>query len=134
VRLRLLVVDDDVAVRRAYRSHFGARGFEVQAVGCPAAAVPLLARRRFHAVIVDVCLSRGGVEGLTLAGGIHERRRTRPVLVLTAYGAPAQAPAAARAGADLFLHKPVSLSWRERLLRARIERRRRTALARVPAG
>jgi two-component system response regulator QseB len=130
----LLVVDDDVVVRRAYRTHFAARGFEVRAARDSGEAALLLARRRFDAVIVDVCLTRGGVEGLTLAGDIRERRRTRPVLVLTAYGVPVHALAAARLGADVFLHKPVSLIWLERLLCARIERRRRAAAARALAA
>jgi two-component system response regulator AtoC len=129
VRRRLLVVDDDVVVRRAYRAHFSARGYEVRAARGPGEAAALLAKRRFDAVILDVCLSRDGIEGLALAGGVRERR-ARPVLVLTAYGVPLVAGAAARLGADLFLHKPVSLIWLEHLLCRRIERRRRASAAR----
>ena len=46
-----------------------------------------------------------------------------PVVVLTAYGEPERAAAAARLGVDVFLHKPVSLVWLERLLRARFDER-----------
>jgi CheY-like chemotaxis protein len=44
--------------------------------------------------------------------------------VLTAYGLPDRAEAAARLGVDAFLHKPVSLVWLETLLRGRIDDRR----------
>ncbi len=131
MRHRLLVVDDDVVVRRAYREHFAASGFDVRAARGPGDAVSQLARRRFDAVIVDVCLTRGGLEGLRVAGGVRERRRTRPVLVLTAYGTPTHAGAAARLGADVFLHKPVSLIWLARLLHSRIQRRRRPRAVRA---
>ena len=45
-------------------------------------------------------------------------------MVLTAYGLPDRAEAAARLGVDAFLHKPVSLVWLETLLRGRIDDRR----------
>ncbi len=52
-----------------------------------------------------------------------------PVVVLTAYGEPHRAAAAARLGVDAFLHKPVSLVWLERLLRSRFGDRRGPAMA-----
>ena len=127
MRQRVLVVDDDARLRGVYRGHFSSAGFQVRTAANLGEACALLAKQSFDAVIVDVSLSRGGVEGLRIAGDVLRRRRARSVLVLTAYGAPAHAAAAARLGVDAFLHKPVSLLWLERLLRARIERRQRAA-------
>ena len=122
---RLLVVDDDETVLRAYEAHFGAAGFEVQRAASLQQAADRLSAQRFDAVIADVCLTPGmGSEGLTIAAYVRNQRRQSPVVVLTAYGAPDHAEAAARLGADAFLHKPVSLVWLEGLLRARIEDRR----------
>ena len=123
---RLLVVDDDDSVRRIYESHFAGAGFEVHCAATLQEAAERLAGNTFDAVIADICLTPDvGSEGLAIAAYLRNLRHTPPVVVLTAYGAPDRAPAAARLGVDAFLHKPVSLVWLESLLRARIDDRHR---------
>jgi two-component system response regulator PilR (NtrC family) len=123
---RLLVVDDDDNVRRVYQSHFTGAGFEVHCAATLQEAADRLAGNSFDAVIADISLTPGvGSEGLAIAAYLRNLRHAPPVVVLTAYGAPDRAPAAARLGVDAFLHKPVSLVWLEGLLRARIEERLR---------
>ena len=123
---RLLVVDDEDSVRRAYQSHFAGAGFEVHSAASLQEAAERLAANTFHAVIADVCLTPDvGSEGLAIAAYLRHMRHDPPVVILTAYGSPDRAEAAARLGVDAFLHKPVSLVWLESLLRARIDDRRR---------
>jgi DNA-binding NtrC family response regulator len=123
---RLLVVDDEDSVRRAYQAHFAGAGFEVQSAATLQEAAERLAAHSFDAVIADVCLTPGvGSEGLAIAAYVRHLRHDPPVVVLTAYGSPERAEAAARLGVDAFLHKPVSLVWLESLLRARIDDHRR---------
>jgi DNA-binding NtrC family response regulator len=123
---RLLVVDDDDSVRRIYQSHFTGAGFEVQSAASLQEAAERLAGNTFDAVIADVCLTpEVGSEGLAIAAYVRNLRQAPPVVVLTAYGLPDRAEAAARLGVDAFLHKPVSLVWLESLLRTRIDDRRR---------
>jgi DNA-binding NtrC family response regulator len=123
---RLLIVDDDEHVRRTYLAHFSQAGFEVHSAGSLQEAAERLAGNRFDAVIADVCLTPDvGSEGLAIAAYLRHLRSDPPVVVLTAYGAPDRAEAAARLGVDAFLHKPVSLVWLEDLLRSRIDDRRR---------
>jgi len=123
---RLLVVDDDDDVRRVYESHFSGAGFEVQCAATLQEAAERLVGHTFDAVIADIALTpEVGSEGLAIAAYLRHLRQDPPVVVLTAYGAPDRAPAAARLGVDAFLHKPVSLVWLESLLRARIDDRRR---------
>jgi DNA-binding NtrC family response regulator len=130
VRERLLVVDDEESVRRIYQSHFSGAGFDVHAAATFKEAAERLAEGRFDAVIADVCLTPEiGSEGLALAAYLCQLRHAPPVVVLTAYGRPDRAVAAARLGVDAFLHKPVSLVWLEGLLRARIDDRRRRSEA-----
>jgi len=115
------VVDDSDSVRQAYVSHFRQSGFEVESAATAKEAAEHLASTVFDAVIVDVCLSAAvGSEGLAIAAYLRQMRSAPPVVVLTAYGEPHQASAAARLGVDAFLHKPVSLVWLERLLRSRL--------------
>lgn len=126
VRERLLVVDDEDSVRRAYQSHFTGAGFEVLSAATLQEAAERLAANTFDAVIADVSLTPGvGSEGLAIAAYLRHLRQDPPVVVLTAYGCPDRAEAAARLGVDVFLHKPVSLVWLESLLRARIDDHRR---------
>jgi CheY-like chemotaxis protein len=120
------VVDDDDSVRRIYQSHFTGAGFDVQSAASLQEAAERLAGSTFDAVIADVCLTPEiGSEGFAIAAYLRHQRRVPPVVVLTAYGLPDRAEAAARLGVDAFLHKPVSLVWLESLLRARIDDRRR---------
>jgi DNA-binding response OmpR family regulator len=121
---RLFVVDDDEVIRETLRVFFEREGFQVETAGALAEAADLLAVRSYAAVIVDVCLSEQGTEGLTLVSYIREAGADLPVLILTAYGSPQNAVAAAQLGADAFLHKPVSLVWLKDLMRARIAARR----------
>jgi len=126
VRERLLVVDDEDGVRRAYQSHFTGAGFDVLSAASLQEAAERLAANTFDAVIADVSLTPGaGSEGLAIAAFLRHQRQNPPVVVLTAYGSPDRAEAAARLGVDVFLHKPVSLVWLESLLRARIDDHRR---------
>jgi len=123
---RLLVVDDDEHVRQTYQAHFSRAGFEVFSAASLQEAAERLAGNRFDAVIADVCLTPHiGSEGLAIAAYLRHLRQDPPVVVLTAYGLPDRAEAAARLGVDAFLHKPVSLVWLEGLLRTRIDDRRR---------
>ena len=132
---RLLVVDDDEHVRRTYQAHFSGAGFEVSSASSLQEAAERLAGGRFDAVIADVCLTpEVGSEGLAIAAYLRHLRQDPPVVVLTAYGLPDRAEAAARLGVDAFLHKPVSLVWLESLLRTRIDDRRRGPQAEAMAA
>jgi DNA-binding NtrC family response regulator len=132
---RLLVVDDDEHVRQTYESHFSRAGFEVVSAGSLQEAAERLAGHSFDAVIADVCLTpEVGSEGLAIAAYLRHLRHDPPVVVLTAYGLPDRAEAAARLGVDAFLHKPVSLVWLESLLRTRIDDRRHGPAAEAMAA
>ena len=124
MRQRVLVVDDDADVRRAYETHLSSVGYEVHGASSLREGRARLASVDYDAVIVDVCLGREGAEGLELAAQIARQRDARPFLVLTAYGEPIFGRAAARLRADAFLHKPVSLAWLDDLLRKGIAGRR----------
>jgi len=117
---RLLIVDDDETIRQTFRSFFEGAGFAVDTAGSLPEAAGLLASTCYAAVIADVCLTSSGTEGLAIAAYVRQIHGDRPVIVLTAYGVPQVATAAAGFGVDAFLHKPVSLVWLRRLLQTRI--------------
>jgi DNA-binding NtrC family response regulator len=131
VRDRILVVDDDWGIRHVYERHFALAGFDVRCAPTLRAALARLALGVVDAVIADVVLTSGGAEGLVLAAQVRNRLGPRPAIVLTAYGVPGHASAAAQLDVDAFLHKPPSLFWLERLLCRRITERRRGHAPRV---
>lgn len=129
----LLVVDDDDEVRRVYQGYFVCAGFEVRCAASLAQAAHRLGSTSFDAVVADVSLTPEGSEGLAIAACVQALRRSSPaspapVIVLTAYGSPGHARAAASLGVDVFLHKPPSLPWLENEIRTRIGAVRRARL------
>ncbi len=135
---RVLLVDDNEGVRIACERHLASTGFDVRTAPSFRIALARLAGGAIDAVIADVSLTNGGEEGLVLAAQVRARFGSQPVVVLTSYGLPAHATAAARLDVDAFLHKPPSLPWLGGLLRARIAERRRghvtSARARLRVG
>ncbi len=134
MRHRVLVVDDDPDVRRAYERHLSSVGYEVCGASSLREGRARLASVAYDAVILDLCLGQEGALGLELAADVARQREPRPFLVLTAYGEPIFGRAAARLRADVFLHKPVSLAWLDDLLRKGIAGRQRAFPARVHAS
>jgi CheY-like chemotaxis protein len=125
----VLVVDDEPATRNVYVTHFLDAGFEVRSAATLSEAAEFLASTSFDAVITSASLTPElPGEGLALAAYVrcHLRQVPLPAIVLAAYGSPELGEAAARVGADFFLHKPVSLPWLAAELRTCIQARRST--------
>src|SRR2546426_12058306 len=120
---RLLVVDDDDAIRQTLRTFSEAAGYEVDTASTLPEAADRLAASKYAAVIVDICLTERGTEGLAIAAYVRQIGQDLTVVILTAYGSPQRAAAAARLDVDAFLHKPVSLVWLEGLPCARLTAR-----------
>ena len=68
--MRILVVDDEPAVRRSVRSALTLEGYEVRLAGEGAEALDVLASERVDAVVLDRLMP--GVDGLGVKGeGFH---------------------------------------------------------------
>lgn len=115
-RVRILVVDDEEAIRDATREYLSALGYHVDAAQEREEAEALLCTCNYSLVIADMRLTGvHGREGLELVGYLRERCPWARVVVLTAYGSPDLEAEARRRGADAFLQKPVPLSELARL-------------------
>ncbi len=102
---RVLVVDDDRAVRMALDVNLRKRGHEVRCVTNAHDAMAALRERPFDVVVTDVNMP--GATGLEL---LDKVRRTWPdvqVVVMTGYGSVADAVHAMKAGAADYIIKPV---------------------------
>jgi two-component system response regulator MprA len=118
--MRILVVDDDRAVRESLRRSLGFNGYEVDLAGDGAEALQHVAAQRPDAVVLDVMMPR--------VGGLEACRRLRadgddiPILVLTARDSVADRVAGLDAGADDYLVKPFALEELLARLRALLRR------------
>lgn len=102
---RILVVDDERSSAEGLRLLLRADGYDVVALQSPAAALNLLKKERFDAVITD--LEMPEVHGSEIVAAARSADRTMPVLVVSAYTASPAGAVAMRAGARRLLAKPL---------------------------
>jgi two-component system OmpR family response regulator len=100
---RLLVVDDDKALRKLLGDYLGENGYEVALVSDGEAMRLELARTAFDLIILDLMLP--GADGLTLCRDMRARSKV-PILMLTARGDELDRIIGLEMGADDYLAKP----------------------------
>ena len=103
---RLLVVEDDQALRRALAITLRARHYEVDTVGDGAAALRAAAATAYDLVVMDLGLP--DLDGVEVIQGIRGWSAV-PVIVLSAREAQWQKVDALDAGADDYVTKPFSI-------------------------
>jgi two-component system, OmpR family, response regulator MprA len=123
--VRVLVVDDDSAVRRSLSTALGRDGYEVLAAEGGSAALAHMAATRVEAVVLDVAMPEPN--GLEVCRRLRGRGDRTPILMLTARDLVDDRVAGLDAGADDYLIKPFALAELRARLRALV--RRNTASA-----
>jgi two-component system, NtrC family, response regulator AtoC len=101
---RLLVVDDDRAMREMLTSLFKERGLAVEEAPSAGAALARAAEQDFDVVLSDVRMP--GLSGVELVGQLRKLRPGTPVVLMTAFGSIDSAVEAMRTGAFDYLTKP----------------------------
>jgi two-component system response regulator MprA len=118
--MRILVVDDDRAVRDSLRRSLQFNGYTVQLAGDGQQALEALATARPDAMVLDVMMPR--VDGLEVCRRLRGTGDDLPILVLTARDAISDRVAGLDAGADDYLPKPFALEELLARLRALLRR------------
>lgn len=119
---RILIVEDEVAVRRSLRKLVDRFGHEVKVAGSAEEAEHWLDSRRFDVVLLDIELPRmRGVEFLSRA---LERDGEMAVIMLTGLDDPALALECLDHGARTYLVKPVDPEFLRVALRDALALRR----------
>jgi two-component system response regulator MprA len=118
--VRILVVDDEPAVRESLASSLAFEDYEVLTAMDGLEALDELDRARPDLVILDVLMPR--LDGLTTCRRLRSRGKTLPVLMLTARDTVGDRVTGLDAGADDYLVKPFELD--ELLARVRALLRR----------
>lgn len=98
---RILIVEDDAAVRRLLATHFRRNGFQVEYA---ISAEEVASDEQYDVVLTDVHLP--GESGVDLLRRIHNTRPMQPIVVLTGDPDEATARAALASGAAGYLRKP----------------------------
>src|SRR5215211_9458165 len=120
--MKILVVDDERAVREALRRALELEGYEIELADGGQAALERIADAEPDAVILDVLMP--GVDGIEVCRRLRRAGNDLPVLMLTARDAVANRVEGLDAGADDYVTKPFALE--ELLARVRALLRRTT--------
>ena len=115
--MRLLIVEDDLALRTGLQDTFVAEGYSVTIASDGDEARDLLMHRNFDLVVLDCMLP--GRSGLELLKELRERGDQTQVLMLTARGDEMDRVLGFELGADDYVTKPFS----QRELIARVKAR-----------
>ncbi|MFC7277052.1 response regulator transcription factor [Paractinoplanes rhizophilus] len=127
--VRILVVEDDIAVRDSLARSLRFEGHQVDTAADGVAALDAVRATEPDAMILDVMMPR--LDGLQTCRHLRAEGVALPVLMLTARDGVGDRVAGLDAGADDYLVKPFALQELLARLRALL---RRSARAPVPAG
>jgi len=137
---KVLVVEDESAMRELLAEQLTKRGFEVKSSEGAEQALRFAAETDFSAILTDLNLK--GMNGIELCRKAVQNRPDIPVLVITAFGSLESAIQAIRAGAWDFITKPVEMETlgiaieravKHHALREEVKRLRHQADAIAPA-
>ena len=108
---RILIIDDDMAVREATRIALTANGYDAFTADSGPAGLEALRSNSVDLVILDVFMP--GMDGLKVAPAIHREHPSLPIIAVSGFMFGGQCPTmpgfdamAAEAGAIATLYKP----------------------------
>ncbi len=128
----ILVVDDDMLVRKSVERILSGRGYAVQTASSVEEAQQVLGRRFYDLVITD--LEMPGEDGMALLAHIKRRMPDTGVVMLTGHGSKEVVIEALRRGVDDFLEKPYKPNELLNVVEREVARGRRNAPPGMDAG
>jgi DNA-binding response OmpR family regulator len=119
---RVLVVEDDEAIRELIALHLKLEGFAVLPAADGSEALRLAKSERFELIVLDVMLP--GLDGISVCAAVRRdsANRDTPILMLTARREESDKVLGLETGADDYLTKPFGI--REFIARVRALQRR----------
>jgi DNA-binding response OmpR family regulator len=133
---RVLVVEDDSAIRRGLVDALEFAGYEVLSAGNGRDGLAQASRATIDLLLLDLILP--GPSGFEILEATRQARPTLPIIILTARGEEADRVRGLRLGADDYVVKPFSvrelLARVEAVLRRSPERPNHVSRLRLPNG
>jgi two-component system, NtrC family, nitrogen regulation response regulator NtrX len=108
---RVLVVDDESAIREAIRTTLEYEGYEVDESRSGQEALEMLGREAWDVILLDIKMP--AMDGLEVLENLRSRKNRTPVVMISGHADIQTAVEATRLGAYDFLEKPLN---RDRLL------------------
>jgi two-component system cell cycle response regulator len=106
---KILVIDDEEAIRELLREVLVTDGYTVLTAADGREALPMALSKKPDLILSDVRMPK--LDGLTLCKALRVNPETKniPVVMLTGYNVKEHMEAAISAGADDFLSKPINI-------------------------
>jgi len=101
---KILVVEDDAAIRRGVVVALRYAGYEPIEAGCGETGLRMALARAYDLLLLDLVLP--GPDGLEILRAVREVRPTQPVIILTSMGEEDDRVEGLRQGADDYVVKP----------------------------
>ena len=120
IGVRVLVVDDDEAVRETLAQGLAREGYTVHAAGSVGDAVALLGREPVDLVVTDLVLPGGS--GLEVARAVKRSHPGTPVVLVTGWPGRVATETLEAHGIDAIVEKPVGLDAIRRTVATLLER------------
>ena len=130
--MRILVMEDEVALRGQLMARLTAEGYRCEATGDGAEGLYLASEYPFDVALVDLGLPT--ISGTEIIRGLRAAGSLLPILVLTARGRWQDKVEGLEAGADDYLAKPFELDELLARLRALLRRAHGAATQELRAG
>lgn len=105
---KILVIDDETAIRKALKEILEYESFEVAEAEDGAAALKLVEKENFDLIFCDIKMPR--MDGLELLSRLKEKGVESPVVMITGHGSVETAVDALKKGAYDFIQKPLDLN------------------------
>ena len=120
LQTKVLVVDDEPAIRRALHASLSSLGFQVEEASGTDRALSLVRRQRYDAVLLDINMP--GVGGIEACRALRRLSPRLPILMLTVRDCAEDKIEALEAGADDYVTKPFHVGELIARIRAALRR------------
>jgi DNA-binding NtrC family response regulator len=127
--IRILIVDDEAAIRESLGSWFREEGYEVDVAASGREALEKAAAAPWDIFLIDIKMP--GMDGIELERRLLENRPDSSVIIMTAYASIGTAVEALKRGARDYIMKPFDPENLELVVRKAVERRRSGGEARA---
>jgi DNA-binding NtrC family response regulator len=120
--VRLLVVDDELSVRKSLAAWLSEEGYEVDVAASGKEVLQKLSGEDWDVFLIDIKMP--GMDGLELQRRIRESHPEAGIVIMTAYASVETAVEAMKQGAYEYIVKPFEPSQLEHIIRNVVERRK----------
>lgn len=107
VKNKILVVDDEEALRTVLSTELEGEGYQVSTAGDGEEAIKILGSQQFHLILLDIKMPN--VDGFEVLKFVKLKQPTTKVIMLTGFADLKNAIESKKLGAEDFVSKPYDL-------------------------